>query len=168
MLNNDSIILKIDTLGCCRAATAFEFSLLTLAFRQFMFHGDCSPYQTRLVFSTYSQLKHFFFLCEKKPTVALKGINVAFFLRFFFILLLLGCTSLKSAKEKVLLPVIIWWFDHFMVLVWFFLIIKLAILDFTLIVWISIFNIIFWEPRSFKSHTMWFFTMKKKLPAFKY
>lgn len=48
VLNNDSIILKIDTLDCCSAATDFEFSLLTLAFCQFMFHGDSSPYQTRL------------------------------------------------------------------------------------------------------------------------
>lgn len=50
MLNNDSIILKIDTLGCCSAATDFEFSLLTLAFSKFMCRGDSSPYQTRPFF----------------------------------------------------------------------------------------------------------------------
>lgn len=44
-LSNDLIILKIDTsdLGCCSAAACFGSSLQTLAFCQFMFHGDSSP-----------------------------------------------------------------------------------------------------------------------------
>lgn len=51
MLSNDSI-LKIDALdlGCCCVAARFEFSLQTLAFCQFMFHGDSSPNLTRLFF----------------------------------------------------------------------------------------------------------------------